>query len=160
MIPRETPLARLHEAAGAKMVEFAGWLLPLQFTSVLEEAVACRRAAALFDISHMGVITLKGPEAREVARATLTRDVRPVPPGCSVYALLCDEAGGILDDLVAMVETETLVRMIVNAANHDTDYVWLRQHLGEREATLGDRLNASFGLALQGPRRRKSCASR
>ncbi len=152
MIARETPLARLHEAAGAKLVQFAGWLLPLQFGPINEEVMNCRRAAALFDISHMGVITLRGPEAREGARATLTRDVTVVQDGRSVYALMCNEAGGILEDLVAMVETESLVRLIVNAANHDRDFLWLRSHLVNRQAALGDRMESSFGVALQGPR--------
>ena len=151
-IARETPLASLHEAAGAKLVNFAGWLLPLQFGPINEEVMNCRRAAALFDISHMGVITMRGPEAREGARATLTRDVTAVPDGHSVYALMCDEAGGILEDLIAMVETESLVRLIVNAANHDSDFMWLRSRLANRQVALGDRLSTSFGVALQGPR--------
>lgn len=152
MIARETPLARIHEAAGAKLVRFAGWLLPLQFGPVAEEAMACRRAAALFDISHMGVISVAGEEARATTRAVLTRDVTAVPAGASVYALLCNERGGILDDLIAMVETDALVHLVVNAANHDADFAWLRARLGSRAVGVSDRLAASFGLALQGPR--------
>ncbi len=152
MIARETPLARRHEAAGAKLVHYAGWLLPQQFGPVAEEVLTCRRAAALFDISHMGVISLLGEEALPAARALLTRNLSAVPPGGSVYALLCNGHGGILDDLIALVETDTRVTLVVNAAAHDADFAWLRSHLAHRKVEVRDRLIASFGLALQGPR--------
>ncbi len=149
----ETPLAGLHESAGARMVEFAGWRLPLHFSSVAEEAQACRRAAALFDISHIGMIRLFGPGARQAARALLTRDVAAIPANCSAYALLCNESGGILDDLIVMVESEDAVRLVVNATNHDKDLAWIGEHLPEDGAVgIDESRGRTFGLALQGPR--------
>jgi aminomethyltransferase len=153
MLVRETPLAGLHESAGARMVEFAGWRLPLYFSSVAEEAHACRRAAALFDVSHMGMIRLFGPGARQAARMLLTRDVPAIPSNCSAYALLCNESGGVLDDLIVMVESEEAVRLVVNAASYDKDLAWIKAHI-PRDCDVGiEELGGrTFGLALQGPR--------
>jgi aminomethyltransferase len=150
---RESPLAALHEAAEAKMVEFAGWRLPLQFTSIAEEATTCRRAAALFDISHMGVIHLVGSRAREAASRLLTRAVRAIPPGCSGYAFMCNESGGVLDDLIVTVISDTALALVVNAVNHDKDLAWVRAHLtGEPGVEVDDLRGRSFALALQGPK--------
>jgi aminomethyltransferase len=150
---RESPLAAAHEAAGAKMVEFAGWRLPLQFTSIAQEATTCRRGAALFDISHMGVIHLVGSRAREAASRLLTRDVRAIPPGCSGYAFMCNESGGVLDDLIVTVISDTALALVVNAVNHDKDLAWVRGHLtGEPDVKVDDLRGRSFGLALQGPK--------
>ena len=153
MPARESPLAELHRQAGAKMVEFAGWRLPLQFTSVAEEARCTRQAAALFDISHMGLIGLSGRVARAAARRLLTRDVSAIPANCSAYALLCSDSGGILDDLFAMVESDAAVRLVVNAVNHDKDLAWIGGRLSAESAVAVEDLRGrTFGLALQGPR--------
>lgn len=151
MALRESPLVGLHEAAGAKLVEFAGWRLPLRFSSVAEEATTCRKAAALFDISHMGVLVLRGQDAGRAARRVLTKDVTAIPDGCGAYALLCNDKGGILDDLIVMVESQESVRLVVNAVNHDQDIIWLRQHLQGWQVQLDDRRGRSFAVALQGP---------
>ncbi len=150
---RETPLAERHREAGAKLIDFAGWSLPLQFSSVAEETQATRRAAALFDISHMGLVRITGPAARAAARLLLTRDATAIPPGHSAYALLCNDCGGVLDDLFAMTESDQAVRLVVNAANHRKDVAWLRERLPSRLAVgVEDCEGRTFGLALQGPR--------
>ena len=151
MAARESPLAAAHAAAGARLVEFAGWRLPLHFGSIAEEALVTRKAAGLFDISHMGHLRLLGEAAPPAARRLLTKDVTAVPAGCAAYALLCNEHGGVLDDLFAMVVSDQEVRLVVNAVNHDKDVAWLREHLPEGIA-LDDLRGRSFGLALQGPR--------
>jgi aminomethyltransferase len=156
MAVRDTPLAAAHRAAGAHVVEFAGWRLPLRFTSVAEEARAARTTAALFDISHMGLIHLVGPHARPAARRLLTRDTTSIPAGASAYALLCSESGGILDDLFVMVESDGALRLVVNAANHDRDIAWLRARLScQPGCRVEDLRGDTFGLALQGPKAEK-----
>jgi len=152
MPARETPLLAAHQAAKAKLVEFAGWRLPLQFSSVAGETKACREAAALFDISHMGLLRLLGPDAHRGTRHVLTRDPRGIPRGCSAYAFLCNDSGGILDDLLAMVESRSSIRLVINAANHDKDVGWLRARLADFEVELEDLRGCTFGLSLQGPR--------
>lgn len=150
---RETPLAELHAAAGARMVEFAGWRLPLQFASVAREAQAARSTAALFDISHMGNIRLEGVGAAAAASRVLTKDPAAIPAGCSAYALMCNQSGGIMDDLFVSVLPGASVGLVVNAVNHDKDVAWLGQHLAAGGALqLEDLSGKSFGLALQGPR--------
>lgn len=151
MTPRESPLAAIHEEMGARTTEFAGWRLPVQFHSVADEVKATRRAAALFDISHMGVVRLSGADARAHARRVLTRDVELIPPNCAAYALMCNERGGVLDDLFVMVESESAVRLVVNAVNHEKDLAWLRAHLGSI-LEIEDYAGSTFGLALQGQR--------
>jgi aminomethyltransferase len=153
MALRESPLAALHEAAGAKLVEFAGWRLPLQFSSIAEEVTTCRLAAALFDISHMGVLRLLGERAREAAGHLLTRDVRGIPAGCSSYAFMCNESGGVLDDLMVSVVSDEAVALVVNAVNHDKDVAWVRDHLPSSSGVQVDDLRGrTFALALQGPK--------
>jgi aminomethyltransferase len=150
---RDSPLLTTHQGAGARLVEYAAWRLPVEFTSVAEEARATRRAGALFDVSHMGNLVLRGPGAVSFARKVLTRDIASVPVGCSAYALLCDQAGCILDDLIAMVVSPEEVRLVVNASHHDQDVAWLKEHLTPSEdVQIEDLRGRSFGLALQGPR--------
>lgn len=150
---RETPLAPLHESAGAKMVTFAGWRLPLLFSSVAEEAAATRTTAGLFDISHMGIVRIFGPDAYAAARRILTRDPAAIPISCSAYGFICNDGGGVVDDLFLMSETENAVRLVVNASNHPKDVAWIAARIpaGWR-ASLDDQLGRTFGLALQGPR--------
>ncbi len=148
----DTPLLAVHRELGARLVEFAGWLLPLQFTSVAEEAHACRQSAALFDISHMGLVRMVGDSARAAASQLVTRNVTAIPVGCAAYALLLDERAGILDDLFVMVESGASVVIVVNAVNHEKDVAWMRRHLGATpQVQLEDSRGTTFGLALQGP---------
>jgi aminomethyltransferase len=133
------------------MTEFTGWRLPLLFSSIAQEAHACRSAAALFDISHMGIIVIRGREARAAARRVLTKDVTAVPAQCGSYALLCNEEGGILDDLIVMVESDAQVRLVVNAVNDDRDLAWIREHIAGMGADAELLRGRSFAVALQGP---------
>jgi len=152
MTPIDSPLCSIHRELGAQLVEFAGWRLPLQFGSVAAEVRACRQSAALFDISHMGLVRLRGDGARTAISRLLTRAVTSIPLGCASYALLLNESGGILDDLFVMVESDAQVLLVVNAVNHEKDVAWVRQHLGaEAGVQIEDPRGATFGLALQGP---------
>ncbi len=145
----DSPLLPVHQAAGAKLVEFAGWRLPVQFSSVAEEVRACRSGAALFDISHMGLLKVTGPRATAAVSGLLTRDMTRVPRGCGVYALLLNERAGVRDDLFAFVISDSEVMLVVNAVNHERDAAWIRDHL--RGAALEDPRGSTFGIALQGP---------
>lgn len=153
MAPHESPLALVHGEAGAIMTEFAGWQLPLEYTSVAEETHATRRAAGLFDVSQMGNLHLLGRGAAAAAREALTRDVTAVPVCCSGYALLCNEKAGVIDDLIFLVMSGSAIGLVVNAVNHDKDVAWLNQHLAlNMQVDLEDLRGRSFGIALQGPK--------
>jgi aminomethyltransferase len=135
------------------MIEFAGWRLPSHFTSVAEETQRARSAAVLFDITHMGLIRVYGWDARSAVSRLLTRDLTAVPLGRSAYALLCNDSGGIVDDLMAMVESDEAVRLVVNAANHEKDAEWLSERLPSGGGIgIDDLRGRTFGAALQGPR--------
>ncbi|MBN1458721.1 MAG: glycine cleavage system aminomethyltransferase GcvT [Armatimonadetes bacterium] len=150
---RDTPLTKLHEEAGAKLVEFAGWRLPVVFSSIGDEVTACRHTAALFDISHMGLVRILGREAASAASALLTRDISAIPVNCADYALLCNDNGGILDDLFVYVESPHAIRLVVNAVNHEEDVAWISQRLdADGEAAAEDLRGLTFGIAVQGPR--------
>ncbi|HEY5656565.1 MAG TPA: glycine cleavage system aminomethyltransferase GcvT, partial [Myxococcota bacterium] len=144
-----TPLARAHERLGARMVEFAGFQMPLQYRSIREEHAAVREAVGLFDTSHMGQIRLEGRTAPTAADALLSRPVAGLPPGRVAYALLCNEAGGVVDDVMAYRE-EDAVFLCVNAANIAKDLDWIRRHVapGVRVRDMSDETAL---LALQGP---------
>jgi len=150
---RDTPFTKLHEEAGAKLVEFAGWRLPVAFSSIGDEVTACRRTAALFDISHMGTIRIFGRGAASAASALLTRNVSAIPASCASYALLCNDEGGILDDLLVYVESSEAIRLVVNAVNHGKDVAWITPRLdADGDAAIEDLQGLTFAIAVQGPR--------
>jgi aminomethyltransferase len=153
MSPRESPLASEHAQLGAIMTEFGGWRLPVEYSSVAEEAYATRHGAGLFDVSHMGNLHLLGTGAAAATRRLLTRDIAAVPARCGGYALLCNEKGGIIDDLIFMVTSESAIGLVINASHHDSDVAWLNRHLAlNAEVEIEDLRGRSFGIALQGPR--------
>src|SRR5262247_2471481 len=96
---KRTPLFAAHQRLGGKLIEFGGWEMPVQYTSIVEEHLAVRKAAGLFDISHMGEILVSGPPAESFLNQTLTNDVRKLIPGHGQYTLCCNENGGVIDDL-------------------------------------------------------------
>jgi aminomethyltransferase len=147
---RRTPLYETHRRLSARMVEFAGFEMPVHFTSIVEEHRAVREAAGLFDVSHMGQIALTGPRAVAAAERLLTRSVRPMRPGRVRYALLCNEAGGVVDDLTVYRLAEDALFLCVNAANVEKDYRWVVRH-APPEATVRNTSEETGLLALQGP---------
>ena len=133
------------------MTSFAGWRLPLQFSSVAEEARAARRAAVVFDVSHLGLLRVFGAGARAAAGELLTRNPASIPFNCGSYALMCNSSGGIIDDAWVMSETEEVMRLVVNAANHDRDLERVSAHLAASgEAAVENEGVRTFCLALQG----------
>src|SRR6266571_8460512 len=146
-----TPLHDRHLALGARMVPFAGWELPVQYEGVIPEHRAVRADCGVFDVSHMGEIEVEGPRAAELLQATLSNDLDKLGPGQAQYTLLTNETGGIIDDLIAYKLDEFRFLLVVNAANREADYRWLR----EREMPGSDVRDVSDQyalLAVQGPR--------
>ena len=153
---KRTPLHDAHVRAGARMVPFAGWEMPVQYEGVRQEHLAVRTDAGLFDVSHMGEIESRGPRAAEFIRHLLTNDIEKAPPGGAQYSLLCREDGGVLDDLFTYrfpEDGEQRFLTVVNASNAETDFAWFAgQAEGWEGVEVIDR-SADFAmLALQGPR--------
>src|SRR6202035_1884440 len=124
--PRQTPLRAVHERLGASMTSFAGWQMPLRYASETAEHHAVRRAAGLFDLSHMGEIVVAGPEAGAALDFALTGHLFVLRPGRARYTMICAEDGGVLDDLVVYRQDEDEFLVIANAANTDVVFAALR----------------------------------
>ena len=149
--PKPLPLRAFHEALGAKFTAFAGWEMPVAYGSSLEEHLACRRAAAAFDVSHMGELEVTGSEAGRFLDYALTNLVSSVAPGQAVYSALCAEDGGTLDDLIVYKRGEEDYFLCVNASNAEADFAHLAA-LAEGFSCVLKNLSASYGqLAVQGP---------
>jgi aminomethyltransferase len=153
---KRTPLHDAHVRAGARMVPFAGWEMPVQYEGVRQEHVAVRTRAGLFDVSHMGEIETRGPRAAEFLRHLLTNDIEKVPPGGAQYSLLCREDGGVLDDLFTYRfptdGDERRFVTVINASNSDTDFAWFAKQAGGWDGLeVIDRSSDYAMLALQGP---------
>jgi aminomethyltransferase len=153
---RRTALFDRHVAAGAKLVEFAGWEMPVQYAGVREEHVAVREDVGVFDVSHMGEIETAGPDALALLQRLLSNDVALIPIGGAQYSVLCREDGGVLDDLFTYRLDLNRYLTVTNAANHERDLAWFQEHsegFGDVEVT--DRLDDYAMLAVQGPRARE-----
>lgn len=147
---KRTPLYERHIALGARMVEFGGWDMPVQYSGIIEEHAAVRDAAGLFDISHMGRFIVSGPDAEAFLQHVATCDVANIKVGQSNYALLCRPDGGIVDDIfIYHLPDEYLV--VVNASNRQKDWDWLESHANDFDIVMDDRSERWAMLALQGP---------
>jgi glycine cleavage system T protein (aminomethyltransferase) len=120
-----TPLYDEHVRLGAQMTNFGGWVMPLQYSSIRDEHRAVRQAVGLFDLSHMGELRIKD---ERLAQRVVTRDLTQLKPGRIQYAMLCNEAGGILDDVLAYAVADGGYLMVVNAGNQDGDFEWISAH--------------------------------
>jgi len=153
---RRTPLFECHKAAGAKLVEFAGWEMPIQYDGIRQEHMAVRESCGIFDVSHMGEIETAGPDALALLQRLLSNDVAQVPIRGAQYSVLCREDGGVLDDLFTYRLQPDRYLTVTNASNHERDLDWFRTHaknFGDVEVT--DRLDGYAMLAVQGPRARE-----
>ncbi len=149
---RKTPLHGAHAEAGARLVPFAGWDMPVQYEGVRQEHVAVRTHAGVFDVSHMGEIETTGPRAREFLRHLLSNDLEKVGSGGAQYALLCREDGGVLDDLFTYWLADDRFLTVVNASNAGSDFAWFAgQAAGWDGVDVQDRSADYAMLALQGP---------
>jgi aminomethyltransferase len=149
---RRTPLWQLHKDAGARLIDFGGWDMPVSYPAgTLKEHKAVREALGLFDVSHMGEAFLRGPGARATVERLTTNAVASAPVGKAVYTLLCRPDGGIVDDCIFYKRADDDFFVIVNASNTAKDLAWMREHLLPG-ATLDDVSDATALIAVQGPR--------
>jgi aminomethyltransferase len=148
---KQTSLHAVHESLGAKLVDFAGWHMPVQYGPILDEVRAVRERSGLFDLGHMGRIFVSGPDAVPFLDRVATNYVARIPIGSIRYSILCRENGGAIDDLLLYRE-EAGVYSVINAANTEADLEWLKAHAASFDVTIEDRTDASAMLALQGPR--------
>jgi aminomethyltransferase len=132
------------------MVDFGGWELPQQYTSIRDEHLAVRKVAGLFDISHMGRLEVEGSGAEANLQRLFTNDLAKLGPGHAVYTLMCKDDGGVLDDLVVYRKAQDRFLIVVNAANREKDVAWLRDHLATG-VSMADRTIELSLIALQGP---------
>ena len=146
-----TPLYALHTALGAQMTEFAGWALPVLYSSVKEENAAVRERAGLFDVSHLGRIEVSGEEAATRLERLLMLRVSAIFPGKCEYGLMCNEAGGLLDDVIVYRLEETSFLLVVNAGPTAADLRWIRHYAEGAGVQVRERTREQFILALQGP---------
>lgn len=156
MTLKRTPLYSAHQKLGGRLVEFGGWEMPVQYASITDEHLAVRAAAGIFDISHMGEVWVTGAEAANFLNATLTNNAAKLAPGQAQYSLLCNERGGVVDDLYLYCVGKETFLLIINASRIEADMEWLcARHaaFAKRDAVLMSNVSAEYGaVAVQGPR--------
>ncbi|MEW6752550.1 MAG: glycine cleavage system aminomethyltransferase GcvT [Candidatus Latescibacterota bacterium] len=148
---RRTPLDAVHRQEGARMVPFGGWEMPVQYRGIGEEHRAVRTGVGVFDVSHMGRLELEGPEVLAFLQHLLPADLARLAPGRMAYTVLCNDAGGVIDDLLVGRLGGERYLLVVNASRLAEDLAWLHRHLGSRKVSLVDRSPATGMLAVQGP---------
>jgi aminomethyltransferase len=151
---RRSPLHDRHVAAGAKLIDFAGWEMPVRYEGIRQEHVAVREHAGVFDVSHMGQIGTRGPAATELIQRLLSADVRRLPVGGAQYAVMCREDGGVLDDLITYRLAEREYLTVTNAANHAADLEWFTAHAAGFDVDVFDFIERFAMVAVQGPEAR------
>ena len=155
---RKTPLFSLHEELGARIVDFGGWDMPVQYSSQIGEHHAVRRAAGVFDVSHMCVTDLQGTRVRELLQLLLANDVAKLKtPGKALYSCMLNERGGVIDDLIVYYLTDSWYRVVVNAGTRDKDLAWMRRHAQPFGVMMSERTDLAM-LAVQGPEARAKAA--
>jgi aminomethyltransferase len=151
---RRSPLHERHVAAGAKLVGFAGFQMPLQYSGIRAEHEAVRTRSGVFDVSHMGQIEVRGPDAATLLQRLVSNDIRRIPEGGAQYSVCCREDGGVLDDLFTYRLAELHFLTVTNAANHERDFEWFRSHAEAFDVDVVDRRDDFAMLAVQGPQAR------
>ena len=155
----KTPLFDTHVAVGARMVDFGGWDMPVNYGSQIEEHHAVRHDAGMFDVSHMLVVDLTGARVREFLRYLLANDVaRLKESGKALYSCMLNERGGVIDDLIVYFIDERWFRVVVNAGTRDKDTAWLRQHAAAFDVQVNPRTDLAM-IAIQGPNARAKAAT-
>ncbi len=148
---KRTPLYEAHAKAGAKLIDFGGWEMPVQYAGILEEHRTVRNRAGLFDVSHMGEVDVRGPQALEMVNMLITNDTTKLADGQILYSPMCYETGGIVDDLLVYRHGEDHLLLVVNASNTDKDFAWISQLAAGFDVKLENVSARTAQLALQGP---------
>jgi aminomethyltransferase len=151
---RRSPLHDRHVAAGAKLIGFAGWEMPVQYEGIRAEHLAVRQRAGVFDVSHMGQIETRGPQATKLLQRVLSGDLRKLPVGGAQYGVICREDGGVLDDVITYRLAQCEYLTVSNAANHERDLAWFSAHAREYDVDVIDLTDQFAMLAVQGPEAR------
>ena len=151
---KTTPLIETHKAMGAKLVDFSGWQMPVQYTTIIEEHLNTRNVGSIFDICHMGEIMVSGANARSLLQYLLVGDVNRLELGKIMYTFLCNEQGGTLDDLLLYMVSDNEYMLVVNAGTTGTDLAWIMEHNGD-DVRVEDISKKTGKLDLQGPVSRK-----
>jgi aminomethyltransferase len=153
---QRTALFSAHQKLGARLIDFSGWEMPVQYTSIVEEHLAVRKAAGIFDVSHMGEVTVSGAASSSFLNSVLTNDIRKITPGHSQYTLLCNERGGTIDDLYVYCLSESVYLLVINASRIEPDVAWLQARAAgfsqRSELRLTDASHNYAAVAVQGPR--------
>ncbi|HKG17947.1 MAG TPA: glycine cleavage system aminomethyltransferase GcvT [Solirubrobacteraceae bacterium] len=157
---RRTPLFERHRDARARLVPFAGWEMPVQYTGIRDEHLAVRRDVGVFDVSHMGEVETRGPQARELLQGVLSNDLSKLAVGGAQYSLICREDGGVLDDTFTYRPAPDRYLTVTNASNHERDLAWIAEHADGLDCEVLDRAADYAMLAVQGPRARELVAAR
>ncbi len=153
---KRTPLFHAHVAAGAKLVPFTGWEMPVQYTDgIRAEHEAVRNRAGVFDVSHMGEVQTVGPDAEAFLQHVLSNNVAKMAVGGAQYSMLCNEDGGLRDDLFTYRLAGDRYLTVTNAANHDADFAWMRDQAADFDVQVEDVAGDYAMLAVQGPRARE-----
>ncbi|WP_428908132.1 glycine cleavage system aminomethyltransferase GcvT [Niallia sp. Krafla_26] len=148
---KRTPLFETYKKYGAKVIDFGGWELPVQFTSIIEEHEAVRQAAGLFDVSHMGEFIIEGKDAESIINKLGTNDVSTIHTNQAQYTVLCYQDGGTVDDLIVYKLADEKYMLVPNAANIEKDYTWIKEHI-KGDVTLRNISGEVAQLAIQGPK--------
>jgi aminomethyltransferase len=157
-VGRQTPLFKLHQELGARIVDFGGWDMPVQYSSQIGEHHAVRRAAGVFDVSHMCVVDLTGARVRAFLQQLLANDVAKLTlPGKALYSCMLNESGGVLDDLIVYYLSDSWYRLVVNAGTRDKDLAWIRERARAFGVEVRERADLAM-LAVQGPEARAKAA--
>ncbi|MBA3824408.1 MAG: glycine cleavage system aminomethyltransferase GcvT, partial [Ktedonobacterales bacterium] len=150
---RHTPLYGEHIALGARMVDFSGWEMPVQYSGIVDEHRAVRAAAGLFDVSHMGEFIVTGKGALDYLQGLVPNNVARLEEGQALYTQICSESGGTLDDLLIYHLNPERYMVVVNAGTLEKDWAWFSQHaMGHADVALTNLSDATALIALQGPR--------
>jgi len=151
---KKTPLYDKHMEHGGSMIEFEGWALPLQYSSIISECKSVRNQAGLFDVSHMGEIIVKGKKAQSFVEKLITNSISDMDKGRIVYSPICYPDGGVVDDIMIYIFAHDYYMLVVNASNTEKDYNWIKGSISE-DTTKIDIKNVSYEyaqIALQGPK--------
>ena len=149
---KHTPMHEEHKKAGARMVEFAGYDMPVLYTSVIDEHVHCRTHVGLFDVSHMGEVIFRGPDALKAVNRLITNDIAALEDGRAAYSPMCMPSGGIVDDVIAYRLAADHVLVCVNASNVDKDFRWMAENSQGLDCTVTNESERWAQIAVQGPK--------
>ncbi|MBN2851842.1 MAG: glycine cleavage system aminomethyltransferase GcvT [Clostridia bacterium] len=149
---KKTPINELHKKLGGRLIDFGGWELPVQYTSIIEEHTAVRENAGIFDVSHMGEIEVKGNEATSFINYLITNDISAMTDNQVMYSPMCYEDGGCVDDLLVYKKDDQDYLLIVNASNTEKDYEWIISHSNKFEVKIANVSDEYAQIAVQGPK--------